>query len=127
EGVERLWCCKQNRLRQPVAREAHGGLDYARVAGLGQNDTTTDRACPRPDTFVEAHPSFIGECCRSPRRIGSDTKGDGSPSSRVISRTSDDDRNDSSAAGARNTVSTCGLSSRFISAIWNSYSKSWTP
>src|SRR5690242_4584720 len=54
------------------------------------------------------------------------TRADTSPPNRATSRTRLELKYVRSKAGTRNTVSSAGASVRFISAIWNSYSKSDT-
>src|SRR5205809_296601 len=96
---------------------------HPRVVALGEHDVLPRAARPFIDAVAEAHrPNFW---CNAWRTAGW-TSCDTSPPNRATSRTRLDERYVRSNAGTRNTVSIPGARLRFISAIWNSYSKSLT-
>src|SRR6266540_3872762 len=98
-------------------------LLHARIVALRKDDACSGFPRPLIDAVEEAHfPNLRFRACWT---VGS-TSGDTSPPKRATSRTRLELTKVRSKAGTRNTVSILGARLRFISAIWNSYSKSDT-
>src|SRR4029077_14416700 len=103
--------------------DPRGGGAHAGVLALGQHDAAARAPGPLVQRVAERHfPNF----CLSAGPTAGWTRLDTSPPKRATSRTRLELRYVRSKAGTRNTVSTPGARLRFISAIWNSYSKSLT-
>src|SRR5690606_23733048 len=116
-------------LHDARALEPRDRVDGALVVPFREHDAALQRRRPHRELLEErAHDPRRARAyfaCSRARTAGA-TRSLTSPPSDAISRTSEADRNEYCTSGARNTVSTSGQSCRFISAIWNSYSKSET-
>src|SRR5205823_2742401 len=108
---------------QPQLLDAGGRGAYAVVLSLGQYNAAARAPGPLVQHLTERH--FPNFCLRAWPTAGC-TSCDTSPPKRATSRTRLELRYVRSNAGTRNTVSTPGARLRFMSAIWNSYSKSLT-
>src|SRR5205809_1776548 len=108
---------------QTLALQATGGFLDALVGSLGEHDAAPGTARPLVHRVAKRHlPNF----CLSAFCTTGWTSCDTSPPKRATSRTRLELRYVRSNAGTRNTVSILGARLRFMSAIWNSYSKSDT-
>src|SRR4051812_17769577 len=109
--------------RQPFALHPRRRLLHARIVALGKDDPLLGVPRPLIDAAEKAHLANLrlSACCTT----GS-TSAETSPPKRATSRTRLELRYVRSNAGTRNTVSILGARFRFMSAIWNSYSKSET-
>src|SRR2546430_11922117 len=108
---------------QPQLLDAVRGGAYAVVPSLGQHDAPARPPGPLVQTVPERH--FANFSLTAWCTAGW-TSCDPSPPNRATSRTRLELRYVRSKAGTRKTVSTPGARLRFMSAIWNSYSKSLT-
>src|SRR2546425_1942715 len=108
---------------QTLALDALCRLLHARIIALREDDARFGFPRPLIDAVEEAHfPNLRFSACWTVASTSCDT----SPPKRATSRTRLELRYVRSNAGTRKTVSILGARLRFISAIWNSYSKSET-
>src|SRR3989442_13359399 len=128
ERTHRRTCHRQATTEQLHARQPHRfqflrRFLHPRVLALSEHDASFDRPSPFKDAVQKSHfPNLRLRACWT---VGS-TSCETSPPKRATSRTRLELTKVRSKAGTRNTVSILGARLRFISAIWNSYSKSDT-
>src|SRR5678810_709878 len=98
------------------------------IAWLGHSGSHTSQlmhsSVMTRDIALQTSIRFTRSCRRSSTK--GDTNLETSPARVAISRTNVPETNWNWSLGVMNTVSTSGISWRFMPAIWNSYSKSLT-
>src|ERR1044071_9202330 len=110
-------------LRELLALEHARRFPHALVVSLGKYDTRSELPRLGEDAVQKRHvPNLRFSACCTAGWTSEET----SPPKRATSRTRLELRYVRSNAGTRKTVSILGARLRFISAIWNSYSKSDT-
>src|SRR5690606_36172546 len=110
----------EDHLGDVEVHQCGGGLKDPRLPPLGEYQTRAPPGCPATNRLAQRHVrnrAARASCtigCTSPSRL---------PPKRAASRTREEERYVMSTAGTRKTVSRSRFNRRFISAIWNSYSK----